>query len=93
MKHYDSDFVEDVEELLGQVVLEEATSAIWKTFESALNQLAPESRKLLEAHWEGATTSSLSETTKLPEFQVQMWLEQVKRELQQNIRKELRVKQ
>jgi DNA-directed RNA polymerase specialized sigma24 family protein len=93
MKPYDSEFVEDVEELLEQVVLEEATSAIWKTFESALNQLDPESRQLLEAHWEGATASKLSETTKLPEPQVQMWLKRIKRELQQNVRKELRIKQ
>ncbi|MFM8315055.1 MAG: hypothetical protein ACKOA8_12295 [Deltaproteobacteria bacterium] len=93
MKRYDSEFVEDVEDLLEKVVLEEVTSAIWKTFESVLAQLDPESKKLLERHLNGTSTLELSRAMEMPEAEVQQWLNQIKRNLQQNIRKEFQVKQ
>ncbi len=93
MKSYNSELVEDVEELLEKVVLEEVTTAVWKTFEQALSQLDPQSRELLENHLNGTTTEQLSQETHLPEKEIKNWIKQVKRQLQQNIRKDLRVRQ
>lgn len=93
MKRYDSELVDDVEELLEKVVLEEATAEIWKSFEAALNSLDPESRKLLEIYLDGTNTQELSKATELPEATVNQWINQIKKQLQQNLRKEFRVKQ
>lgn len=93
MKRYDSELVDDVEELLESVIVEEATAQIWKSFESALNQLDPESRKLIETYLDGTNTAELSKVTELPESTVNQWIHQIKKQLQQNIRKEIRVKQ
>ena len=87
MKTYDSELVDDVEELLEKVILEEVSSAIWKTFENAFGKLDPQSRALLENHLNGATAQKLSEKTQLPVDEVEKWLKQVKRELKQNLRK------
>lgn len=93
MKRQDSEFVEDVQELLETVVLEEATAAIWKSFEAALNKLDPESRNLIEVYLNGTNTSELSKATDIPEPALNQWIDQIKKDLQQNIRKEFRVKQ
>jgi DNA-directed RNA polymerase specialized sigma24 family protein len=93
MKPYDNDLVADVEELLEKVVIEEVTSAVLKTFEQALEKLDPQSRELLENHLNGASTIELSKQNKIPQEEVERWLCQIKRELNQNIRKDFSVRQ
>lgn len=92
MKSYDADLANEVGELLELTVAEEATNAVWKTFERALGQLPEESRTLLENHLKGASTKKLSQQSGLTEEQVKNCLSQVKRQLQQLIRRDLRVR-
>ena len=93
MKPYDSDLVGDVEELLEKTIVEEVSEAVWQTFEKALSQLDQENRELLEKHLNGAPTKQLSEETGLGEDEIKKCLVQIKRQLQQSIRKDLRVRQ
>lgn len=93
MKPYDTELVADVEELLEKVVIEEVTSAVLKTLEEALAKLDPQSRELLESHLNGASTNELSKENNLPQEEVERWLSQVKRELKQNLRKDVQVRQ
>ena len=93
MKRNDSDLVEDVQDLVEQVVLEEVSAEIWKSFEAALDKLDPESRKLIEVYLNGTNTQELSRATHLPEPAINQWINQIKKELKQNIRKDFRVKQ
>lgn len=93
MKPYESDLIEDVEELVEKAVLEEVTVAVWKTFEQALAKLDPESRALLESHLNGSTTSELSRERNLPEPEMEKWLQQIKRQLQRSVRQGLQVRQ
>lgn len=93
MKPYDNELVADVEELLEKVVIEEVNSAVLKTFEQAIAKLDPQSRELLENHLNGASTKELSKENQLPQEEVERWLSQIKRELKQNLRKDVQVRQ
>ncbi|NBX68093.1 MAG: hypothetical protein EBR01_03895 [Proteobacteria bacterium] len=93
MKPYDPDFVGDVEELLEKAIVEEVGEAVWRTFEKAFSQLDEENRNLLEKHLSGTPNKQLSMETGLGEEELKKCLVQIKRQLQQSIRKDLRVRQ
>ena len=92
MKPYSDELVDDVEGLLEQVVLEEVSCEIWKAFEAALSNLDPRSRTLLETHLTGKTALELSRETQVSVKDIEKWLSQVKKEVQQNIRKNFPVR-
>lgn len=83
-----SEFVADVEDLLEKSVFEEAAEAVFKAFDASLSTLDKESKELIESYFDGKTIKQLSEMHKLSESEVSKWLEQIKRQLNQNIRKE-----
>lgn len=78
---------DDIEELVQKLVVAEVSQAVWESLEKAMSQLDPESRVLLETHLNTTSSEKLSEKTGLPVKQIDLWLNQVKRELQQNLRK------
>jgi DNA-directed RNA polymerase specialized sigma24 family protein len=86
MKKHDDELVDDIEELVERLLLQSATSVVWQTFEEALQKLDPESRRLLEAHFNGNSATQLSEQIRLSRNEIETWLKQSKKETQYNIR-------
>ncbi len=93
MKNHDPGLVKDVEELLEETVLEEATQAVWAVFQKALEGLDEESRYLLELHLEGKTDKDLSQKLDIPEKDVKDWLVKSKRQVVSSISRETKIKQ
>lgn len=79
-------FHAEVANLLQRSVTEEATSKVWKVFETALGRLDEESLSLFRDFMDGNTTQDLAEARDLKEADVKTWLDQIKRELAHHIR-------
>ena len=92
-KHKQDEWVEDVEMLLEQSVLEEATSAVWQVFEKALKNLDEESSNLVRQYLEGTPVKELSQHKQLTEKELEAWLAKAKRELIETVRREVAIKQ
>jgi DNA-directed RNA polymerase specialized sigma24 family protein len=71
----------------------EASSKIWNSFEQALSRIDSESVELLTRHFDGASVSQLSREKKLSEQEVEAWLKKAKRELVNQLRTGIRVRQ
>lgn len=93
MKERNDDMQEDIQSLLEDVVLEEATQAIWMAFEKALENLDAESLVLLRGHFDGVPPEKLAAQKGLKTTEVENWLGKVKRELIESLRKDSNVKQ
>ena len=84
--------VTDVEGLLKQSVIADASSKIWEKFESAMANLDDASVDLLTAHFRGVTVKELSAEKKMSEADVEAWLKKTKRELVQSLRTSTQVR-
>lgn len=93
MKERDPQLVKDVEELLEQSVLQEAANEVWQLFQTALESLDPESRELLELHFEGNSIKEVSQKMDLPEGDVKAWITKSKRDVIKNIGQSTKVRQ
>ena len=93
MKERDPEFVRDVEELLEETVLQEAANAVWEVFQKALESLDPDSRQLLELHFEGKSTKELGTKLELSETEVQNWIVKSKRDVIKKISLQTKVPQ
>lgn len=85
--------VEDVELLLEQVVLEEATSAVWGAFEKSLNALDEHSVQLLRKHFDGVPLEQIAREKSISEAEARTWLEKTKQVIIENIRRDFKVRQ
>lgn len=83
LSHADHDAVE---ELLEEVLIAEATAAVWKRFEQALQSLDPDSLALFEEYLEGVNVSELATSRSLTEKELETWKDKVKRDLIQTIK-------
>ena len=93
MKKPQNEFVEDVESLLEESVLQEAAAEVWKTFEGALSCLDEDSLYLLRQHFDGKTLKELAASRNLPEKDTQAWLEKAKRQVAEGLRRGFTVRQ
>ena len=85
--------VEDVELLLEQVVLEEATAAVWAAFEKSLNTLDGESLQLLRKHLDGTPLTKIASERNITESEAKVWVEKTKQSIIENIRRDFKVRQ
>lgn len=81
MKHQQSQWKEDVEDLVEKVTFEEAHLAVQQLFEKALDQLAPHEQMLLEAHWAGTSFNDLSHQTDLSPTETEALINRLKKQL------------
>lgn len=93
MKKNNSPLIRDVETLVEQTVTQEATDEVWKHFETALSKMDPESIELLNEFFAGTTTAELSRRWRLSEPEMEAWLKQKRKELVQNLRTGVQVRQ
>lgn len=93
MKQRNPDLKEDIQSLLEETVLEEATQAIWEAFEKALGNLDAESLVLLRKHFEGVPAEKIANEKGLKTTEVETWLTQVRRELIESLRRDSNIKQ
>lgn len=93
MKNHDPGLVKDVEELLEETVLEEATQAVWEAFQTAIDGLDPDSKCLLQLHFEGKSDKDLSQKLDLPEKDVKAWLLKSKREVIAKLGRQTKIRQ
>jgi hypothetical protein len=92
MKSRKQDLNEEVEQLAQECITSEASSEVWKRFESALSQLDAESLGLLTQHLKGSSIQSLSRQKNLSEAQIQAWVTKTKQELIELLRRNSQVK-
>lgn len=93
MKRENAEMQEDIQSLLEEAILEEATHAVWEAFEKALGNLDDESLVLLRSHFEGATPEKIAEQKGLKPAEVETWLNRVRRDLMENLRRDSNIKQ
>jgi hypothetical protein len=86
MTKRNSELFTDVEGLLKQSVVAEASSKIWEQFENALARLDADTIELLTQHFGGATIKQLSQQKGLSEKEIEAWLKKSKRELLHQLR-------
>jgi DNA-directed RNA polymerase specialized sigma24 family protein len=86
-------WTEDVEDLVERSSIEEASSRVWERFESALGKLDPQSASLFSQYLDGVTQTELAHRSNLTESQINTWIEQIKRDVVQNLRQKSKVRQ
>lgn len=84
--------VDEIEGLLQDVMLEEASHAVWKRFEQALLALDKESLDLLEGHLNGVSPGEQANQRKLSESQIKDVIGQIKRDLIRHLKRDVNVK-
>lgn len=84
--------VDEIEGLLRDVMLEEASHAVWKRFEAALLALDKESLDLLEGHLNGVPPADQAGKRNLTESQVKDVIGQIKRDLIRHLKRDCNVK-
>jgi len=85
--------VPDVENLVHQTTVAEATVAVWQQFEDSLAQLDEDSLVLFREYLEGTTVPALSKSRNLSEDQVSSWIAKIKREIFNHIRQRCNLRQ
>ena len=85
--------VEDVELLLEEVVLEEATAAVWAAFEKSLGTVDPHSLHILRKHFDGVPISQIAKERNISEAEARIWVDKTKQAIIENIRRDFKVRQ
>jgi hypothetical protein len=88
-----SSWSKDSDNLLKLAVAEDAVNQVWGKFEKALAQLDSESLALFREYLDGVPVTQLSERRGLTTEQTKDWLDQVKREINQSLRANCKVRQ
>ena len=83
----------DVEALLEQSVVAEASTKVWNQFEAALAKLDEASVELLLEHFRGATAKQLSRDRQISLAEMEAWLTKAKRDLIRHLRSGFQVRQ
>lgn len=92
-KQQDAGFVEDVQSLLKQSVVEEATAKVMDKFSAALDKMDPASQALIKDFFEGHDIESLSERHGISQAEAESWLKKARRELVLNLRQGFQARQ
>ena len=93
MKKFDKELRTDVEKLVHDSIAAQANSSVWEKFEKAMETLDAESLTLLRRYLRGVSLKQLSEQSNVPESDVKGWIEKIKRELNNQLRKDCKVRQ
>jgi len=93
MKKKQTPWVKDVEQLVKQTDLADATEKVWDKFDNALNQLDEASRKLLKEFFDGSDVDELSRRMKVAKPELEAWLTRARRELVNNLKQGFQVRQ
>lgn len=93
MNKKDQSWVGDVETLLSQSVVAEATENVCQKFEDALGALDSASQQLLREFFDGTAVEKLSRDRKLTAAETQDWLKRAKEQLSSNLRTSFRMRQ
>lgn len=88
-----SSWSKDSDNLVTLAVAEDAVNQVWGKFEAALEKLDAESLELFRGYLDGTTVAKLAEERKLTPEQTQDWLDKVKREVNQSLRTNCKVRQ
>lgn len=83
----------DVESLIEQTVMEEVVVQVWNKFQESLEHLDEEAIVLLRKHFEGKPVKELARAHGLTEAELETWLQQIKRDVLQGLRKKSTVRQ
>lgn len=82
----------DSDNLMKLAVAEEAVNQVWGRFEAALNKLDAESLDLFQSFLQGTSVEKLAQERKLTAEATQDWLKRVKREVNQSLRTNIKVR-
>lgn len=93
MKSKNSQWIEDVEELLQKSTIAEASDSVWEKFSKAMNELDENSQSLLEQFFSGKTIPELAKQNHIPEKELEDCLKRAKRELTNQLRAGFLVRQ
>jgi DNA-directed RNA polymerase specialized sigma24 family protein len=93
MKQSNNKLFSDVEELLQQSVIAQASSEIWTKFERAVEKLDPDAAGLLMEHFQGKSATALAKKKGIPATEMESLLKQTKRELVNHLRGSFQVRQ
>ena len=93
MKNSREFLIRDLEDLLDETVVREAVAEIMEKFEQAIQALPTPNRELISRYFDGVSVEQLGKENKISPEQVSQWLEQIKRELAQQLRVQYQVKQ
>ncbi len=93
MRNKNVPLTEEVQELLEKAIVEEATEAVWKIFEEALEKMDESSLCVLENHFNRKGEAEVSLQTGLKEEETKKVLLKSKRELRELMRREKNVRQ
>lgn len=93
MKSRKPNLTDEVEQLVQECIVAEASSEVWKRFEQALGQLDAESLKVLTQHFKGTSIQSIGRQKNLSEAQIDAWVTKTKQELVELLRRGSRLKQ
>ena len=87
-----SSWSKDSDNLMKLAVAEEAVNQVWGRFEAALSKLDAESLDLFQSFLQGTSVEKLAQERKLTAEQTQDWLKRVKREVNQSLRTNIKVR-
>jgi len=93
MKKHSSRLRTDVESLVKESVEQEATHQVWTRFEEALLKLDSGSFELFRGFMRGMSIESLAKKSNLSYEETEAWLKKIKRELNQHLRGNIKVRQ
>lgn len=93
MKKTNGDLRQDVEQLLKGSVAEEAVNEVWKRFENALAELDEESQLMFADFLAGTNAATLAEKRGLECAEVESWIKQIKRQVNEKLRQTCKVRQ
>ncbi len=83
----DPELVEELEDLLEQVIIEEASQAVWQQFEQALYQLDKQSLDVIESYLDGVPKEAVGKANKITPAQAGDMISQIKRDITRNLKK------
>ena len=83
----------DVEQLLKKSVAEEATAKVWERFEQALSQLDENSQAIFSDFLSGHNYETLAKQRGLKRTEVEEWIKQIRRQINEALRQTCKVRQ
>ncbi len=86
-------WVNDVEELVEDTTLAEASQKIWDKFDQAMNQLDEGSQRVLKTFFDGQSLEELSNSMQLSKGELEKLLSRARRQLVENLRQGFQVRQ
>lgn len=93
MNKKDQSWVNDLETLVSQSTVAEATEKVMEKFEAALSALDPASQDLLRDFFDGTGVEKLSRERNISPEDTRAWLKRAKQELSSNLRTSFRMRQ